>query len=97
MQRTTREIRIVSLSALNGLIVALFEKDDSPVSLGILRKIDFPGKKATVTTIIRLNEVARVEVGRVKLSPEGYEIGTAEIRRVILPSNSERASALERD
>jgi polynucleotide 5'-hydroxyl-kinase GRC3/NOL9 len=89
-QRPPKEIRIISELGLTDLVVSLLEKDNSLVSLGILKKIDFYKKRATIMTTIRVNEVARIEVGRVKLSPEGYEMGAAEILRVTLPRTSRR-------
>jgi polynucleotide 5'-kinase involved in rRNA processing len=89
-QRPPKEIRIISELGLTDLVVSLLEKDNSLVSLGILKKIDFYKRRATIMTTIRVNEVARIEVGRVKLSSEGYEMGAAEILRVTLPRTSRR-------
>jgi len=90
---TKKEIRVIPEVGLSGLMVALFGKDDSLLSLGILRKIDFGRKRATITATVKLNEVARIEVGKVKVSPQGYEIGYVEIRRVAASGDSKANSA----
>jgi len=79
---TKKEIRVIQEAGLNSLMVALFGKDNNLLSLGILRKIDFDRRRATIIATVKPNEVARIEVGKVKVSPQGFEMGYAEIRRV---------------
>jgi polynucleotide 5'-hydroxyl-kinase GRC3/NOL9 len=80
-----KEIRLISETELSNLMLALFGKNDELLSLGTLRRIDFRRKRAIVTSMVKVNEVAKIEVGKVKVNPEGYEMGYAEILRVATP------------
>jgi polynucleotide 5'-kinase involved in rRNA processing len=78
-----KEIRVIPTSQMDNLVVALFDKTERLTSLGILRDLDFRAKRATVSTILKPNELKKIEIGRVKVSRQGYEIGYAEIRRIL--------------
>jgi polynucleotide 5'-kinase involved in rRNA processing len=77
-----KEIRVVPVTELNNLIVGLFDNNERLISLGILKNLDFQAKRATLSAILKPREFSRIEVGKVKISHQGYEIGYAEIRRV---------------
>jgi polynucleotide 5'-hydroxyl-kinase GRC3/NOL9 len=86
--QSQKEIRVVPINELSNLIVALLDKNKQSVSLGILKDLDFQAKRITVRTISKPSELSKIEVGKVKISKQGYEIGHAEIRRVTLTENS---------
>jgi polynucleotide 5'-hydroxyl-kinase GRC3/NOL9 len=86
-----KEIRFIPINQLNNLIVALTNKNEKFVSLGILKNLDFHAKRITVSARSKPRELSRIEVGKVKISHQGHEIGHAEIRRVMLTRNNREA------
>lgn len=83
-----KEIRLVPVNELSDLIVALFDKNEQFVSLGILKNLDFRAKRISVSAISKPSELSRIELGKVKITHQGHEIGYAEIRRVMLTRNN---------
>lgn len=81
--QTQKEIRVIPISELNNIIVALFDKNEQLISLGMLKNLDFRTKRATVSATSKPNELSRIEVGKVKISHQGHEIGYAEIRTLL--------------
>ncbi len=78
-----KEIRVIPASEMDNLVVALFDRNERLTSLGILRNLDFRAKRATVSAISKPSELKKIEIGRVKVSRQGYEIGYAEIRKIL--------------
>lgn len=79
-----KEIRVVPINELTNLMVALIDKKEQLVSLGILKNLDFPTRQVTLSATSRPKELGRVEVGKIRITPQGYEIGFAQIRKAML-------------
>jgi polynucleotide 5'-kinase involved in rRNA processing len=78
-----KEIRVISLRELEYLMVALHERGKEMVSLGVLKRLDFRGRRATIVTPTEIRDIETLEVGRVRVSPQGYELGQAEIHKIL--------------
>lgn len=69
--------RIIRKGAEENLLVALVNDIDEFVGLGIVEKIDYVGKKMAVITPVKdPMEVWAVQIGSMKITPEGREVGT---------------------
>jgi len=79
-----KEIRVVPITELSNLMVALIDRKEQFVSLGIIKSLDFRSRQITVIAASRPSELNRIEVGKVRITQEGYEIGYVQIRRIML-------------
>jgi len=61
----------------------LLDKNKQFVSLGILKNLNFQAKRITIGARSKPSELSRIEVGKVKITQQGHEIGYAEIRRLV--------------
>jgi polynucleotide 5'-hydroxyl-kinase GRC3/NOL9 len=78
-----REMRVISRRELEYLLVALHGRGEEMVSLGVLKRLDFRGRRATIFAPINIRDIEMLEVGRVRVSPQGYELGHAEIHKIL--------------
>jgi polynucleotide 5'-hydroxyl-kinase GRC3/NOL9 len=78
-----KEIRVVSLRELEYLMVALHGRGKTQVALGVLKRLDFRSRRATIVTPAEIHDIDILEVGKVRVSPQGYEIGHVEIRKIL--------------
>ena len=78
-----KEIRVISSRELEYLMVALHGRGKPMVFLGVLKRLDFRGRRATIVTPVEIRDIDTLEVGRVRVSPQGYELGYAEIHRTL--------------
>jgi polynucleotide 5'-hydroxyl-kinase GRC3/NOL9 len=83
-----KEIRVIPINGLSNVIVALLDKNRQFVSLGILKNLNFQAKRITIGARSKPSELSWVEVGKVKITQQGHEIGYAEIRRVMPRSDN---------
>jgi polynucleotide 5'-hydroxyl-kinase GRC3/NOL9 len=96
-RETQKEIRVIPISELENIIVALFDENEQLISLGMLKNLDFRAKRATVSAISKPSQLSRIEVGKVKISRQGHEIGYAEIRKVLSVDEQPRGVELENE
>ncbi|WXG43978.1 MAG: Clp1/GlmU family protein [Promethearchaeati archaeon SRVP18_Atabeyarchaeia-1] len=77
-----KELRVISLRELGNIVVAVFGKSKVPVSLGILRRLDFHSRRASIVMTTEISMIDRIEVGKIRVTPQGYEVGNVEIHRI---------------
>ncbi|MEM3402213.1 MAG: Clp1/GlmU family protein [Candidatus Hadarchaeales archaeon] len=69
--------RIIVKGMEENMLVGLVDDNNEFIGLGIVEKIDYVGKKMTVITPIKdPMEVCAVQIGSMKITPEGREVGT---------------------
>jgi polynucleotide 5'-kinase involved in rRNA processing len=78
-----KEMRVISLRELEYLMVAFHGRGKLMASLGVLKRLDFRGRRATIFTPVEIRDIDTLEVGRVRVSPQGYELGHAEIHKIL--------------
>lgn len=72
-----KKVKIVWQGDEEGLLVALRDKDENFLSLGILEQIDYERRVLKVYTRAR-KDVASIHVGQIKLDKSGKELGQSE-------------------
>ena len=70
------EVRVVDLSHYKGLLLALYDRDDRFLGLGVLERLDLKGSKLVLrTNVDRLGDLASVHLGYILLDEELNERG----------------------
>jgi polynucleotide 5'-hydroxyl-kinase GRC3/NOL9 len=72
-----KKVKIVWQGDEEGLLVALHDKDENFLSLGILEQIDYERRVFKVYTRVK-KDVASIHVGQIKVDKSGKELGQSE-------------------
>ena len=70
-----KEIRVVSVNNLSGIIVGLLGKNQEFLSIGVLQGINFKDRVITIYTTANASDVECILFGSIKIENHGEEIG----------------------
>jgi len=77
-QKLNRKVRVVRKGDEEGLLVALRDSKENFLGIGVLEGIDYERRVVRVYTPVR-EDVASLDLGRVKLDRKGREIGLSDV------------------
>jgi polynucleotide 5'-hydroxyl-kinase GRC3/NOL9 len=85
-----KELRVASVEEMRNAVVAILGDDEQLVSVGILKELDLSRRKATIAMAVKTSDAAKIEVGKVRVSDQGHEIGYIEMYKIpFMPTESE--------
>ena len=70
-----KEIRVVPVSSLSGIVVGLIGKNQEFLSIGVLRSINFQERMITIYTTANASDVESILFGSIKIENHGEELG----------------------
>ena len=70
-----KEIRVVPVSNLSGIVVGLMGKNQEFLSIGVLRNINFQERVITIYTTANASDIECILFGSIKIENHGEELG----------------------